>query len=133
MKFKWLYHDEGLSLRRRARRQPSSRVHSNTDRLGCASDGLCHDRLAKGRRFTCFTMTDPCSKEVPVIEVDVSIGGKRVFRILDRLFLGRPWPEIVILDNGSEFSGTALDAWAEQHGVHLHFIQRGSRRQPSGR
>ena len=128
-KVKWLYWDEGLSLRRRARKKATAvpRVALPTPtRPGlCYAMDFVHDRLAKGRRFTCFTMTDPCSKEVPVIEVDVSIGGKRVCRILDRLFLGRPWPEIVILDNGSEFSGTALDAWAEQHGVHLHFIQLG--------
>lgn len=31
----------------------------------------------------------------------------------------------MILDNGPEFAGTALDAWAAQHGVHLHFIQPG--------
>ena len=84
-----------------------------------------HDRLATGRRFKCLTMTDLCSKEVPVIEVDVSIGGERVCRILDRLFVGRPLPETVILDNGPEFAGTALDAWAGQHGVQLHFIQPG--------
>ena len=60
-----------------------------------------------------------------MIEVDVSIGGERVCRILDRLFMGRPWPETVILNNGPEFSGTALDAWAGQHGVRLHFIQPG--------
>ena len=70
-------------------------------------------------------MTDLCSKEVPVIEVDASIGGERVCRILDRLFVGRPLPETVILDNGPEFSGTALDAWASQHRVRLHFIQPG--------
>ena len=84
-----------------------------------------HDRLANGRRFKCLTMTDPYSKEVPVIDVDVSIGGERVCRILDRLFTSRPLPETVILDNGPEFAGTALDAWAVQHGVHLHFIQPG--------
>ena len=71
-----------------------------------------HDRLVTGRRFKCLTMTDPCSKEVPVIEVDVSIGGARVCRILDRLFVTRPLPETLILDNGPEFAGTALDAWA---------------------
>jgi hypothetical protein len=58
-----------------------------------------HDRLANGRRFKCLTMTDLCSKEVPVIEVDMSIGGARVCRILDRLFLTRPLPETLILDN----------------------------------
>lgn len=49
----------------------------------------------------------------------------RACRILDRLFTTRPVPDTVILDNGPEFSGTALDAWATQHGVHLHFIQPG--------
>ena len=47
-------------------------------------------------------------------------------RILDRLFLTRPLPETLILDNGPEFAGTALDAWAAQHGVHLHCIQPGN-------
>ncbi len=31
----------------------------------------------------------------------------------------------MILDNGPEFSGTVLDAWAGQQGVRLHFIQPG--------
>ena len=84
-----------------------------------------HDRLANGRRFKCLTMTDPCSKEVPVIEVDVSIGRARVCRILDRLFATRPLPDTLILDNGPEFAGTALDAWAVQRGVQLHFSQPG--------
>lgn len=52
-------------------------------------------------------------------------GGARVCRILDRLFAERPLPETLILDNGPEFAGTALDAWAAHHGVRLHFIQPG--------
>lgn len=118
-KVEWLFWDEGLSLRRRARKsygRPSRPLPTPTRPGLCYAMDFVHDRLAKGRRFTCFTMTDPCSKEVPVIEVDVSIGGERVCRILGRLFLGRPWPEIVIMDNGPEFSGTALDMWAWQHG-----------------
>jgi putative transposase len=58
-----------------------------------------HDRLVTGRRFKCLTMTGPCSKEAPVIEADTSIGGERVCRILDRLFLTRPLPETLLLDN----------------------------------
>lgn len=124
-----LYREEGLSLRRRARKKTAA-----VPRVALplpSQPGLCyamdfvHDRLATGRRFKCLTMTDPYSKEVPVIEVDTSIGGDRVCRILDRLFVTRPLPETLILDNGPEFAGSALDAWAAQHGVHLHFIQPG--------
>jgi putative transposase len=124
-----IYREEGLSLRRRARTKATAvpRVALPLPRQPgrCYAVDFVHDRLATGRRFKCFTMTDLCSKEVPVIAVDDSIGGARVCRILDRLFAGRPWPETVILDNGPEFSGTALDAWANQHGVRLHFIQPG--------
>jgi putative transposase len=123
------YRDEGLSLRRRRRKKlaavPRVALPRPTQPGLCYAMDFVHDRLVTGRRFKGLTMTDPCSKEVPVIEVDVSIGGVRVCRILDQLFLTRPLPETLILDNGPEFAGTALDAWAAQHGVHLHFIQPG--------
>jgi putative transposase len=123
------YRDERLSLRRRRRKKlaavPRVALPRPTQPGRWYALDFVHDRLVTGRRYKCLTMTDPYSKEVPVIEVDVSIGGARVCRILDRLFLGRPLPEALILDNGPEFAGTALDAWAAQHGVHLHFIQPG--------
>jgi len=124
-----IYREEGLSLRRRARKKSTSvpRIAlpmPTRPGLWYAMDCV-HDRLANGRRFKCVTMTDPYSKEVPVIEVDGSIGGERVCRILDRVFARRPMPEVLMLDNGPEFSGTALDAWAGQHGVTLHCIQPG--------
>jgi putative transposase len=92
------------------------------------SDGTFYNdgRLMTVRRFKCLTMTDPYSKEVPVIEGEVSIGGARVCRILDRLFRTRPLPESLNLDNGPEFAGMALDAWAAQRGVHLHLTQPGN-------
>jgi putative transposase len=123
------YREEQLALQRRC---PKTTVavprvallRPTRPGLGYAMD-FVHDRLVTGRRFKCLTMTDPCSKEAPVIEVDISIGGARVCRILDQLLLTRSLPETLILDNGPEFSETALDAWAAQHGVHLHFIQPG--------
>lgn len=124
-----IYREEGLSLRRRVRKKsvaiPRVALPMPTEPGRCYAMDFVHDRLATGRRFKCFTMTDLCSKEAPVMEVDVSIGGPRVCRILDHLFVGRPLPEAVILDNGPEFAGMALDAWGAQHGVHLHFIQPG--------
>ena len=124
-----MYRDEGLSLRQRRRKKaaavPRIALPQPTRPGLCYALDFVHDRLVTGRRFKCLTMIDPCSKEGPVIEVDVSIGGARVCRILERVFLTRPLPETLMLDNGPEFSGTALDAWAAQHGVHLHFIQPG--------
>jgi len=123
-----IYRDEGLSLRRRRKKLaavPRVALPRPTQPGRCYAMDFVHDRLVTGRRLKCLTMTDPCSKEVPVIDVDVTIGGARVCRILDRLFTTRPLPDTLILDNGPEFSGMALDAWAAQHGVHLHFIQPG--------
>ena len=124
-----LYREEGLSLRRRARKEatavPRVALRTATQPGLCYAMDFVHDRLATGRRVTCVTMTDPCSKEVPVIAVDLSIGGERVGRILDQLFAGRPLPEALILDNGPEFAGTALDAWVCQRGITRHFIQPG--------
>ncbi len=123
------YREERLSLRRRRRKKVAAlpRValpKATQPGRGYAMD-FAHDRLVAGRRFKCLTMTGLYSKEVPVIEVDVSIGGARVCRILDRLFTTRLLSETLIFDNGPEFVGMALDAWAAQHGVYQHFIQPG--------
>ena len=97
------YRDEGLSLGRRRRKKlaavPRIALARPTQPGRCYALDFVHDRLVTGRRYKCLTMSDLCSKEVPVIEVDVSIGGARVCRILDRLFNTRPFPETLILDN----------------------------------
>jgi hypothetical protein len=49
----------------------TARRHTDTHWPGlCYAMDFVHDRLTNGRRFKCLTMTDPCSKEVPVIEVE---------------------------------------------------------------
>src|SRR5262249_12280249 len=37
----------------------------------------------------------------------------------------RPLPRRIVVDNGPEFTSTALDAWAYGRGVELHFIRPG--------
>ena len=70
-----IYREEGLSLRRRARKKvtavPRVALPRPSEPGRCYAMDFVHDRLASGRRFKCLTMTDLCSKEVPVIEVDV--------------------------------------------------------------
>ena len=67
------------------------------------------DSLVTGRRFRALTIVDDYSRECPVIEVDTSIGGKRVVSVLNRLGEIRGLPEAITIDNGPEFAGKALD------------------------
>jgi len=72
-----------------------------------------------------LTVVDDCTRECPAIEVDTSLGGLRVRRVLDRIASERGLPEAIVLDNGPEFRGRALTAWSEERGVRLEFIQPG--------
>ena len=45
--------------------------------------------------------------------------------VLERLRELRGLPQVLVLDNGPEFAGQALDVWAYAQGVKLHFIEPG--------
>lgn len=85
-----------------------------------------HDQLADGRRFRCFTLVDDFTREALAIEVDTSLTGPRVCRVLARVAAERgALPPAIVCDNGSEFTGRALDAWAHAHQLKLDFIRPG--------
>ncbi len=84
-----------------------------------------HDGLADGRRLRCLTIIDDYSRECPHLEVATSISGERVARVLDYLAWSRGLPEEIVVDNGPEFASLAMDRWAYQNGVSLHFIEPG--------
>src|SRR5437763_16507058 len=65
------------------------------------------------------------STRAAVMEVDTSITGARVVRVMERLREERGLPQILVTDNGPEFAGQALDVWAYERGVKLHFIEPG--------
>ena len=83
------------------------------------------DCLSDGRKFRTLNIVDDFSRECPAIEVDTSITGQRVVRVLDRLAEIRGLPETIVVDNGPEFAGRTLDEWAYRRGVRLHFIDPG--------
>lgn len=56
---------------------------------------------------------------------DFSITGLRVTRVLETLKLERGLPKAIVIDNGSEFTGKAMDAWAFQNQIRLAFIRPG--------
>jgi putative transposase len=83
------------------------------------------DSIVTGRRFRALAIVDDYSRECPAIEVDTSLGGRRVVGVLERLALTRGLPEAITMDNGPEFVGRALDEWAYRTGVKLNFIRPG--------
>lgn len=124
-----LYRQAGLSVRKRRRKRIAL-----TERLPLLlpeqpnyawSMDFVHDALADGRRIRCLNVVDDFTKESIVIEVDTSISGLRVARVLDRLAEHRPLPKMIRVDHGPEFTSLALDAWAHARDVKLAFTQPG--------
>ena len=68
---------------------------------------------------------DEFTRECPAIEVDTSINGQRVVRVLDRLSETHGLPQALVMDNGPEFTSKALAAWAKDSGITLHFHYTG--------
>jgi putative transposase len=66
---------------------------------------------------------DNFSRECLATELDTSICGARVARVLDRLIATRGRPLRIVIDNGPEFTGKHLDRWAIS--TELIFIQPG--------
>lgn len=83
------------------------------------------DTLSNGRTFRCLTVLDEFSRECVAIHVAHSIPAVRVIDVLERLKEERGLPEIVITDNGSEFTSRAFDAWAYARGIKIEYIQPG--------
>ena len=125
-----LYREEGLSLKlRRRRRKRLSHLRVPRERPVAANQtwavDFIHDSLSSGRRFRAFAVLDEWSRESLAIEVDLSLPGERVTRVLGRLHETRGLPVVIQADNGPELRGQVLDQWAYDHGVHLQFIERG--------
>jgi putative transposase len=124
-----LYHQEGLSLRRRRRRKRLSHLRAVRERPVAANQtwavDFIHDSLMSGRRFRAFAVLDEWSRESLAIEVDLSLTGERVTRVLEQLRNRRGLPTVIQADNGPELRGRVLDQWAYDNGVRLQFIEPG--------
>jgi putative transposase len=109
-----LYRGEELAMRIRQRR----RIRWNGAVTNPAatrpnqrwSIDFVSDCMSRGRVIRMLTLVDDCTPECPAIEVDTSLGGLRVRRVLDRVAEERGLPEAIVLDNGPEFRGRALAA-----------------------
>ncbi len=124
-----LYREEGLAVRRRTRKRVARDGRGRAALPGRPNQqwgiDFVSDALAWGRRIRLFTVVDVFTREALAIEVDTSLPGARVVRVLERLAGQRGAPDEIVLDNGPELAGKALDQWAYARGVRLRFIEPG--------
>jgi putative transposase len=124
-----VYREARLQVRRRRRkqltrgeRQPLSAPRRPSERW---SMDFMLDTLADGRTFRLLNIVDDFTRECVAIEVDRSLPGARVVRVLEQLRASRGLPQVLVMDNGPEFAGRTLDAWAYAAGITLRFIRPG--------
>ena len=84
-----------------------------------------HDQLADGRRNRTLNIVDDCTRECLAIEVDTSLSGRRVVRVLDELLTTRNKPTRLSLDNGPELTSHVMQRWVAERGVALSYIVPG--------
>jgi len=124
-----LYRKEGLSMRRRKgkRFRAEARVPlvlpARANQMWAMD--FTRDSLASGRKFRTLNLMDGYTREALCIEVDNSLPGLRVVRVLERVAEERGLPEAIQVDNGPEFVSRVVDQWAYANGVALHFIDPG--------
>ncbi len=129
-----IYREEGLSVRKRMRKRVACGVRVpavqavRPDQVW--SLDFVSDALAWGRKLRMLTVVDTYTRESLAIEVDTSLSGVRVARVLDRVIAERgALPAEIVMDNGPELTSKALDQWAYARGVHLRFIAPGKPQQ----
>jgi len=124
-----IYREEDLALRRKRRRKGAAGARMTLPLPQRTNErwsmDFVTDSIVTGRRFRALTIIDDYSRECPAIEVDTSLGGRRVVGTLERLPETRGVPEAITIDNGPEFAGRVLDEWAYRKGVKLNFIRPG--------
>jgi putative transposase len=123
-----LYVEEKLSLRRKRGRKRSA-VRQPLAEPAAANQvwsvDFMSDALSSGRRFRMLNIVDDYTRECLAIEVDTSLSGMRVVRVLEELKQKRGLPQQIRSDNGPEFVSRAVDQWAYEQGLRWHTIQPG--------
>ena len=124
-----IYKEENLTVKKRKRKKTAKYLGEKAlapirpnERW---SMDFVHDSLACGRKIRTLNIVDDFTRECLAIEVDHSIGGKRVIKVLERLKAERGLPESILTDNGSEFTGNDMGRWAYARNQRHLFIEPG--------
>jgi len=124
-----IYGEERLSLRRKNKRKRVAALRLELPKPIRPNQiwgmDFVADAALNNRRIKAMPIVDVYTKKCHRIEVDTSINGVRVCRVLDEVGNQEGLPEVIMIDNGPEFASKALDEWAYRNVVKLQFIRPG--------
>ena len=123
------YREEGLRVRRRGGRKralgtraPMALPQGPNQRW---SLDFVSDSLVCGRRFRILCIVDDFTRECLALVADTSLSGIRVARELTTLIGLRGKPHMVVSDNGTELTSSAILRWSQERQVEWHYIAPG--------
>jgi putative transposase len=124
-----IYREERLAVRKRGGRKRALGTRAPTALPQAANQrwsvAFVSDALSDGRRFRVLCIVDDFTRECLGLVADTSLSGRRVAQEFDVLMAERGKPALIVSDNGTELTSTAILKWSEESGVAWHSIQPG--------
>lgn len=124
-----VYRELRLNHKRRTKKRIPARVRQPMETPPIANAvwalDFMSDALYVGRRFRTLNVLDEGIREVLDIEVDISLTGERVIRVLERIAEWRGLPNAIRCDNGPELISQLFLDWCEAKQIEVRYIQPG--------
>jgi len=118
-----------LNIRRKRKRKLPKRIKQPLNvplqRNETWSMDFMHDSLMNGRKIRTFNLIDDFNREALTIEIDTSLSGERVTRILQQVIDDKGKPKQIRSDNGPEFICNKLTEFLNANNIEHKFIQPG--------
>ena len=119
----------GLNIRRKRKRRLPERIKEPLQRASTVNEtwsiDFMSDALVNGRKIRLLNVIDDFNREMLSIEVDTSITGERVTRVLDQIIDWRGKPNRIRVDNGPEFISASFVSFCKQRDIGIKYIQPG--------
>ena len=123
-----VYRELGLGIRRKKRKH-LLRAGAPRPMLTAANQewalDFVHDAAESGRKFRALSVVDPFTRECLALEVDTSMGSRRVTRVLETIIAERGVPQAIRSDNGPEFTSRHFLAWCLEKKIEMIHIEPG--------
>ncbi len=124
-----LYREEGLAYKRRKTKKQRWGTSQPLCELTAPNQewamDFISDSLSTGQKCRILNILDQYTRESLAMEIDTSLPGERVTRVLNRICEERGLPDRIRMDNGPEFTSKVMKNWFREKGVTPIFIEPG--------